>query len=196
MGTRGLMAFTRNGVLKSMYNHYDSYPSGLGDNLVKWFTTADLDEARAKFDLLEPVDKEIPPTDAQKEALIRYANMHVATQRIDDWYVILHGTQGDPEKALDAGFYVNGNDFAHDSLWCEWGYVIDLDMETLEVYRGFQKTPVSKGLFASDKANHGGYYPIRPVAKFTLEELKENPNIMNDLENTFYEEEENDDEDY
>jgi hypothetical protein len=36
MGTRGLLGFIIKGVRKGTYNHYDSYPIGLGLNIMKW----------------------------------------------------------------------------------------------------------------------------------------------------------------
>jgi hypothetical protein len=35
MGTRGLYVFKYGGIYYIFYNHYDSYPSGLGDSIVK-----------------------------------------------------------------------------------------------------------------------------------------------------------------
>lgn len=39
---------------------------------------------------------------------------------------------------------VNSEEFAADSLFCEWAYVIDLDKNTFEVYQGFNKKPIDK----------------------------------------------------
>ncbi len=35
MGTRGLYGFRKDGVNKLTYNHYDSYPSGLGKHILE-----------------------------------------------------------------------------------------------------------------------------------------------------------------
>lgn len=39
MGTRGILGFITVGVRKGTYNHFDSYPSGLGDAIIKFILT-------------------------------------------------------------------------------------------------------------------------------------------------------------
>lgn len=68
----------------------------------------------------------------------------------------------------------NSISFAGDSLFCEYGYVVDLDSMKFEVYRGFNKTPITEGRFKSgdpalEKAD--GYEPIRLLATFDLNAL-------------------------
>ena len=36
MGTRGLYGFRKNGVDKVTYNHWDSYPDGLGKQILRF----------------------------------------------------------------------------------------------------------------------------------------------------------------
>lgn len=59
--------------------------------------------------------------------------------------------------------------FGGDSLFCEYAYVIDLDNEVLERYKGFNKRPVSKRhRFAGCVPAHNGtseYTPVRLVRK-------------------------------
>ena len=47
--------------------------------------------------------------------------------------------------------------FAEDSLFCEWAYVVDLDENKFEVYRGFQNEPHDDGRFAAASPQNGGY---------------------------------------
>ena len=84
--------------------------------------------------------------------------------------------------------------FAADSLFCEWAYVIDLDKSTFEAYVGFNKEPLSpddRFYFLMDKIPKDyskQYYPIKlyPCAKWQLNKL---PTTEEFLE-TFREDEE------
>jgi hypothetical protein len=151
MGTRGLMAFTHNGEVKAMYNHFDSYPTGLGTDMVNWILgrQGDFSEAIEQFERLAAIDEDVVPTTDQKLALLRYLNLNVATQTSDDWYSLLRETQGNPVETLKAGFFVDYFKFGFDSLFCEWAYVVDLDNQVLDVYKGFANTSNGKGLWGS-----------------------------------------------
>ena len=48
---------------------------------------------------------------------------------------------------------LNDLDFAQDSLFCEWAYVIDFDTNTFEVFKGFNRTPLTEGerFYKADK---------------------------------------------
>lgn len=42
MGTRALVGIERNdGTVKTIYSHYDGYPSGVGKTLVDWYNAVD-----------------------------------------------------------------------------------------------------------------------------------------------------------
>lgn len=167
MGTRGLMAFAHDGQIKGTYNHYDSYPSGLGRDVVTWARNADFTEAIAKFARLQAINEDEKPTDEQRAQLAEYTNTNVSTG--DDWYATLREAQGDPGKTLDAGFYSEYTEFALDSLFCEWAYVVDLDNRTVEIYRGFQKTPPKNGRWVGQRQeDHRGYYPVELVAVYDV----------------------------
>lgn len=194
MGTRGLLAFAHDGEIKGAYNHFDSYPSGLGADVAKYVHQLvrlggdeGLESAKAKFKALVAVDEDEKPTEDQKLALLRYYSPRVSTGSADEWYALLRDTQGDPQAFLDAGFYIDGIGFAQDSLFCEWGYVIDLDRKVVEIYKGFQNAPHAVGRFATgdEKVEPGYagaalYYPIRLVHTVDFTTLALNPNYMND----------------
>jgi hypothetical protein len=176
------MAFAHDGEVKAMYNHSDSYPSGLGTDMADWMIEhkdGDFSEDIEKFSRLQAVDEDETPTVDQKLALIGYLNTRVSTGSSDDWYVLLRDTQGKPAEALKAGFYVDAFDFGYDSLFCEWAYVVDLDRKVLEVYEGFQTSKPKEGRWSEAKSvGDDKYSAIKKVREFTLAELQENPNIL------------------
>jgi hypothetical protein len=62
------------------------------------------------------------------------------------------------------------SDFASNSLFCEYGYVLNLDSLELEIYLGFNKNPVPKGeRFCNFKKSDGDYYPIRFFDKISFD---------------------------
>jgi hypothetical protein len=53
MGTRGIIGFIQKVVYRGAYNHFDSYPSGLGDAIIKFIlahTDQELEEMISKVE--------------------------------------------------------------------------------------------------------------------------------------------------
>jgi hypothetical protein len=175
MGTRGFVGVVVDGEAKVAYNHFDSYPSGLGLDTLAYTRNniqgeADVETTRSLAKLLKPVDPETRPTEADVERLGEYLNTGVGYDGKPgvNWYQLLRGTQGKVFGMLRAGLYEDAGDFPADSLFCEWGYLIDLDAETFEVYEGFQREPHDKGRFAGMDLVSSGYFPVALVASWPL----------------------------
>lgn len=132
MGTRGLMAFVVDGETKAGYVHWDSYPSGLGVGVLEWLHSA-LNEQTGKVLTqvrnLVVVNDETTPTAEQIEALKQYANTLVSSKSLDEWYVLLRETQGDPAKTLEAGHMYGDTKLQSYRLgyFSEYTYVVDFD---------------------------------------------------------------------
>lgn len=176
MSTRGLWGFTYEGTTKVTYNHYDSYPDGLGSDLVKalnkFLDGTNSSNPRVFLQSLvkdqQLVNEETPPTAEQVEQLLGYANLNVSTQSPQEWYVLLRETQGDLAATLACGYMVDGFEFGHDALFCEWGYVIDLDADEFVIYRGFSQKPVADGLWVTNGSSDSGYTSIMPIKRFPI----------------------------
>ena len=175
MSTRGLVGFVVDGQVKATYNHYDSYPEGLGEDVVSfvkdgWFT-------REQVENLKLVDESTPPTEEEKAALREYADTGVSTQSLDEWYVLLRNTQGDLAAILESGYMIDSEDFAADSLFCEWGYLINIDTDKVEVYTGFvtDKSALTgrfSDLPVKDYGSLGNkYLPITLIAELDFNDL-------------------------
>lgn len=175
MGTRGLVTFvTKDGVVKSAYNQYDAYPEGVGTTVLS-FVRAAIDAIGSEA-LAEPIEDLIAveegskPTLPQRVQLAHYADTNVSTGRVDEWYVLLRKTQGNPALILQAGYVEDQTEFGNDSLFCEWAYAINMQDNTFEVYEGFQKTPATKGLWAGSHMKDG-YGSVERVAVWPLNDL-------------------------
>ena len=85
----------------------------------------------------------------------------------------------------DNGLQVQDNlEFACDSLFCEWAYVVDLDKNTFEVYKGFNKEPLQEGerfAFLNDKCKGEEFYPVKFVKSYSLDSLPTDDEFVKDL---------------
>lgn len=175
MGTRGLYGFVVSGEVKAVYNHYDSYPSELGKNLVREILDLGIDteEGYQKINTqaiaLVDVSNRKPNAD-DVERWKDYTDLSVSEQSKEDWYCLMHNAQGRVTPMLTIGQCEDYEDFAKSSLFCEWGYLINLDDKVFEVYQGYQKEPHTEGRFAS-KRSRDGYYPIKLIKKIPFDEL-------------------------
>lgn len=152
MGTRGYLGFIVDGKLKGQYNHYDSYFEGLGKSVVEYI--------RGISDLA-----------AIKE---RVKELQVIPDK-DGNYEKYRDCQGDIDAILESGVIVTGGQFYRDSLFCEFGYILNFDTNELEVYVGFRKKKHNKGRFSKLRKIKGeNYYPIALVKSFPFLEIPEN----------------------
>jgi hypothetical protein len=168
MSTRGMYAIRKNGEDKGTYNHSDSYPSGLGMDVVSFCKRHTSEELSRLFDNIILIDEKIKPTKEQIEICKKngYADFSVLMQSEEDWYCLLRHLQGNFDNYDEC---INDNkqifmkdnvSFITDSLFCEFAYIINLDDNVLEFYQGFQRIP-QKGNRYGTSADDSGYYPCR-----------------------------------
>lgn len=203
MGTRGLFGLVAGEKEKVSYNHYDSYPEGLGVSMLGAAKRISSDfenylERAKKLQLVSDKEGAKKPTAAQITKLERFSDAGVSSGQATEWYVLLRSLQGDILGTLDAGFMIDGHLFAQDSLFCEYGYVINFDDRTLECYRGFVTStdPPPKGRFYK-KANTDPYVPgerksyqaIHLLGSFPLSDLPEEKEFLQQMEQWYSESE-------
>lgn len=181
MGTRGTIGFRIDGKDYLTYNHYDSYPDGVGVDVLKEIKSIIggvtlLCDIERNIRSLIAVDSEDKPSSNDILEYSKFANPGVGNQGIDNkeintWYQLLRHTQG------TLGGYMLGvikhmimeNDFIRDSLFCEHGYIVNFDSGMFEYWKGFQHE--------SDPTNRYGqecdrdYYPCRLERVFDLGHL-------------------------
>lgn len=180
MGTRHLTAVVLDGKYRvAQYGQWDGYPSGQGETVCT-FIQEKMDLEKFKAALREC---EFVASDEIKALWVEcgadpgsdFVNMEVSERFRTKYPQLSRDTgAGVLELIQDGGArkLQNSISFAGDSLFCEWAYVLDLDNNVLEVYKGFNKEPLAEG---ERFCNPGGielergskeYYPIRLYRKF------------------------------
>jgi len=172
MGTRGIYGIRKNNVDKITYNHFDSYPSGLGKQIAKFFADVDLVKLGEVFDFIQLVK----PDDIVTEDIAKNIPAELSNFEVDGgqktFYCYLRNAQGDLSVYLKGLKYmIDDHNFIKESLFCEWGYIVNLDTGKLEVWRGFQKSPTEGNRYGTTH-DEDGYYPCKMVAEFTQDEIK------------------------
>lgn len=149
MGTRGLIGVVADGVFKGTYNHFDSYPSGLGVELAKQVAMMrkNLPLWRDRAKALMLVGENTKPAPADKRRWKPYTDLKVSERSTADWYCLTHGAQGKLNLILEIGQAIDSREFVRDSLFCEYAYVVDFDREVLVCLQGFNKASGAEAPF-------------------------------------------------
>ena len=138
MGTRGLFGFYYKGKYYVVYNHFDSYPSGLGVDIVnelKWAIKAGkLDEWIALLEKIKIIDYDMKPTAEDIEKLKPYTDLRVSSQSTLDWYCLLRHCQGSLESVLNSGYLLNAVNSTGNPNWEEYAYIVNFDTKKLDFY--------------------------------------------------------------
>lgn len=179
MGTRHLTVVKLGGEYKiTQYGQWDGYPEGQGITVLEFI------RGITENNLLEVF--------ADRVASCRWITEEeaAAIEKDRDWpnkYPELSRDAGAEilQMVMDSGSglaLVNNIDFAADSLFCEWAWLIDLDAGTFEAYEGFNQTkPLTEQdrfYFLVDKEEHG-YHCIIKVAEWSLDNLPSNEEFLN-----------------
>ena len=181
MGNRGAYGFRINDEDKVTYNHWDSYPKWLGRNVMDYIAQSPLADMRRAANDIVLVDSASVPGPELIKKYRKYADLSVSRQRYDDWYCLLRQRQGEllPYNN-DLRHMVDFQSFLSDSLLCQWAYIVNLDNEKLEVYRGLNRDPSARGRYAARSLpDNFGYQgvalrkeiPVEHVRKEILEDL-------------------------
>lgn len=198
MGTRHLTCVVKDGEYKvAQYGQWDGYPTGQGVEILEFLTRMNKDIFSEKIDKLSFLTQEeldnrwfefgvIPGSSSVSMSIAdEFAKTYPENSRDTGSRVLNIIYNSEEPLKLD-----NNLEFAADSLFCEWAYVIDLDQNTFEVYEGFNKTPLSKNErfnfleYKSRKSYDGGtYYPVKLIVVFSLSDLPSEEEFLNSIPN-------------
>lgn len=172
MGTRNLtIVILDNEIRIAQYGQWDGYPGGQGATVLEFLRhynrAAFLERVRALTFYTNDELKDLGARIGAGDKLMR-----------DLWW------KNHPEMSRDMGAAVldfvltntpgqklkDERDFAGDSLFCEYAYVLDFDQNALEVYTGFNKESLQANARFANAPHEGEYHPIRIKAVYALSE--------------------------
>lgn len=197
MGTRNLTCVVFDAeFMIAQYGQWDGYPSGQGRTILEFLRDPSnrnalergleyvrfLDFEGADKALVESYDKNISGesderTPQQKAWFERFMTRDLGGEILMSVASISPETMEEQFGFKDKIPLKNSYDFAADSLFCEWAYVVDMDNGVLEVFRGFNRVrnlePSDRffPLQRQDGRPEDGYFPIIKLAQFDLLQL-------------------------
>lgn len=188
MGTRGSLGFIVEDKEYLAYNHFDSYPDGLGQDVLNFITELNENDGWQQFkenakNVVQLKGNRVTDT-AIQEKYKKYSNLNVSEKTLEDPYCLFREIQDSWMNEIYKGelqHFFFDNKFIKDSLFCEYAYIINLDTMKLEFYKGFQKKEQNGNRFGTEP-NEDGYYPCRLVGVFNLEDIKDSVDIKTTVE--------------
>ena len=174
MGTRNLTYVVKNGEYKiAQYGQWDGNPSGQGQTIVEFLLNEGnirklesilskvryLDRKGKDKDFIELFHKNAPEwlsdSDNRTPEQIRWFSTYM-TRNLGAEILSNIANSKDSEIVID-----NQIDFSKDSLFCEWAYIINLDTEELEIFKGFNTSPLDKSERFYSEEIPEEYYPVK-----------------------------------
>ena len=180
----------------AQYGQWDGYPNGVGKDVLDFLTGlgGNYDAFKERISKLRWIsEEENKVVDADKDWIENYP--HLSRDRGGDILnCIFHNKftksqwVGNERKIneypCNVEFLVNSEYFASDSLFCEWAYVIDLDKNTFEVYKGFNKSVLEEtDRFYNTKIakENSEYKQVKLIKSYDLLKLPDINNFLNDF---------------
>lgn len=193
MGTRHMVAVVSGGEYRvAQYGQWDGYPSGQGASILDFLRKGNVDGLKTNVLKCSFI------TNKDYKEMWKEFGVDVDKQSFVDGDVSAKFLQKYPQLSRDVGSDIlkmiadaegglklqDNYNFAADSLFCEWAYVIDFDKETFEVYQGFNETPLDKNerffgvVCGRDNSDKDTYYPVKLKAMFSLLDLPDEEEFL------------------
>lgn len=172
MGTRGLTIVVSEGRHRiAQYGQWDHHPVGVGETVLKFCRKfLSTPEARDAFRKKLTTCRFGTQEEFEADGAVLgedFVRKYPTLDRDMGGYVLEHVMSVPGEHILRDSL-----DFAGDSLFCEWVYVVDLDAETFEVFKGFNEKPLGpEDRFVDLDRPSPKYHPVRLIERFSLSDL-------------------------
>ncbi len=192
MSTRGLVCVYSGGQYKAAtYNHSDSYPSSLGVETLTFLNSIEPAELQKGLNHITSLSS--PEIKNRWKALGVPDGAHIGyeeEEKFKNAHPLLTQVPGDELLKFIANCsspteLASSLTFASDSLFCEWCYVVDLDKNTFEVFKGFNESPLesderffflNKESYKDHRTNQ--YRPVKLVKSYQLNNLPDDDDFL------------------
>jgi hypothetical protein len=196
MGTRNLTIVYSDGEYKvAKYCQWDGYPQGQGTTILNFLREGfDKDKLTVEVaKLREATEEEVQAAwvECGAEPGSEFVSMAVGDKMKENYPYWNRDMGGEIIEWIQEGkisAVQNDLNFAADSLFCEWAYVLDLDKNLLEVFEGFNKNPLEEDerfKFLEGKTDQDyrdeKYYPVRLIQSYSLSALPTVEKFCEDL---------------
>ena len=161
MSTQGSFIIRKDGVDKAMLIMQDAYPDGAGIDVIDLIKTTDLS---VLYDCLVSSDEANLPLEgiesfSDEKATFSFGTLRRAVKERKRLWISREGRGS-----------------IRNSLFCEYGYVVDLDQDRLMFFKGRQTKPQKDNPFGQNAVQlsgmHKPYYPCRLAAVFPIEYIR------------------------
>ena len=204
MSTRYLACVVLGGEYKiAQYGQSSGYPASAGIGILRFLTAVDIpmlkdkvsqlrflseEESTQKYDEIDNYVKgmskdEVELLRKEDEDLLLNPSPELYEKYFSRPFIHLHRDLG--YKIFDFVMrhsnippLQNDINFAGCSLHCEWVYVVDLDKEQFEVYRGLNKESVPPGERFCDFEGYREYFPVKFQHQFALDQLPDESEFL------------------
>lgn len=179
MGTRHLSMALKNNVIQiAQYGQWDGCPDGQGATTLEFLQSGNVKTLEGKLDKIRFIDK-----NKQEE-------INALGEKWEKFHPLLSRDVGAEifQSVVDCEdpiiWLANSIDFAADSLFCEWAYLLNFDTQELEIYKGFnkQKLAPEDRFYFLEKEVEGEYHPIKLLGKYKFSELPTLEKFIKDLD--------------
>lgn len=180
MGTRNLtMVIHKKQIKVAQYGQWDGYPSGQGHTALEFLRGFDVSKFKDQLEKMSFfTDEEARIEEEKGDAFERmpYLSRDLGADilnAIHYGFFMKNDWQNGPTKIeCKVTKLIDESDFAGESLFCEWAYVIDLDQNTFEVYSGFNKSTLTEDdRFKFPEKDTEEYQPISLIKSYSINDL-------------------------
>ena len=198
MGTKNLTVVYSNGEYKvAQYGQFNGYPEYLGVQLLAYLKGINREILKTSIDKCSYLSKaELEMLDKSIKSALEYSS-HFEWQKF--YPELSRDTGGDILELImfkNKTKLQNSLNFAADSLFCEWAYVIDLDKNTFEIYKGFNSIPLTnkdRFYFLMEEAEEiikerkqlariDTYYPVKKIKEYDLNNLPDEEKFVEEID--------------